>query len=165
MDIGKIRCICYAQNTGGHLLLISVMNPLGVNICRVNIGIYLHFHFQLIIFHKWNRCYKKGEIFIAHGNSIDNLHLNIEGHFNKFQWQEVRDTSPFPLQWRHNEHDGVSNYLPHNCLLKRLFRPISKKTSKLRVTGLCEGNSPVTGEFPTKRASNEEYVSIWWRLM
>ena len=24
----------------------------------------------------------------------------------------------------------------------------SKKTSKLRVTGLCEGNLPVTGEFP-----------------
>ena len=34
----------------------------------------------------------------------------------------------------------------------------SKKTSKLRVTGLCEGNSPVTvtGEFPAQRASNEE---------
>ena len=28
--------------------------------------------------------------------------------------------------------------------------PWSKKTSKLRVTGLSEGNSPVTGEFPTK---------------
>ena len=27
-----------------------------------------------------------------------------------------------------------------------------KKTSKLRVTGLCEGNSPVTGEFPAQRA-------------
>ena len=26
----------------------------------------------------------------------------------------------------------------------------SKKTSKLRVTGLCEGNSPLTGEFPHK---------------
>ena len=26
-----------------------------------------------------------------------------------------------------------------------------KKTSKLRVTGLCEGNSPVTGEFPAQR--------------
>ena len=25
------------------------------------------------------------------------------------------------------------------------------------------GNSPVTGEFPTQRASNAEYVSIWWR--
>ena len=26
----------------------------------------------------------------------------------------------------------------------------SKKTTKLRVTGLCEGNSPVTGEFPAQ---------------
>ena len=39
----------------------------------------------------------------------------------------------------------------------------SKKTSKLRVTGLCEGNSSVTGEFPAQRASNAENVSIWWR--
>ena len=38
----------------------------------------------------------------------------------------------------------------------------SKKTSKLHVTGLCEGNSPVTGEFPTQRASNAENASIWW---
>ena len=36
----------------------------------------------------------------------------------------------------------------------------SKATSKLRVTGLCEGNSPVTGEFPAQRASNAENVSI-----
>ena len=39
----------------------------------------------------------------------------------------------------------------------------SKKTSKLRVTGLCEGNSPETGEFPAQRASNAENVPIWWR--
>ena len=32
----------------------------------------------------------------------------------------------------------------------------SKKTSKLRVTGLCERNSPVTGEFPSQRASKWE---------
>ena len=30
----------------------------------------------------------------------------------------------------------------------------SKKTSKLRVTGLCEGNSPMTGEFP---AATDEF--------
>ena len=41
------------------------------------------------------------------------------------------------LQWRRNEHDGVSNLQPPNCLLKRLFRHRSKKTSKIRVTGLC----------------------------
>ena len=38
-----------------------------------------------------------------------------------------------------------------------------KKTSKLRVTGLCAGNSPVTGEFPAQMSSNAENVSIWWR--
>ena len=46
------------------------------------------------------------------------------------------------LQWRHNDHDGVSNHKPYGCLLNLLFRPRSKKTSKLRVTGLCVGNSP-----------------------
>ena len=67
------------------------------------------------------------------------------------------------LQWCHNEHDGVSNHQPHDCLLNRLFRRRSKKTSKLRVTGLCAGNSPVTGDLPAQRASNAENVSIWWR--
>ena len=38
-----------------------------------------------------------------------------------------------------------------------------QKTSKLRVTGLCVGNSPVTGEFPAQRTSTAENVSIWWR--
>ena len=38
-----------------------------------------------------------------------------------------------------------------------------KKKPKLRVTGLQEGNSPVIGEFPARRASYAENVSIWWR--
>ena len=67
------------------------------------------------------------------------------------------------LWWRHNEHDSVSNHQPHDCLLNRLFTRRSKKTSKLRVTGLCAGNSPETGEFPAQRASNAENGSIWWR--
>ena len=64
------------------------------------------------------------------------------------------------LQRRHNERDVVSNHQPHDCLLKRLFWRRSKKTSKLRVTGLCVGNSPVTGEFLAQRASNAENISI-----
>ena len=66
------------------------------------------------------------------------------------------------LQWHHNEHDGISNHKPHGCLLDNLFRSSSKKISNLRITGLCEVNSPVTGEFPTQRASNAENISIWW---
>ena len=78
-----------------------------------------------------------------------------------FYWQIIYEL--LDLQWRHNEHDRVSNHQPYDRLLNRLFRCRSKKTSKLRVTGLCEGNSPVTGEFPAQRASNAEKVSIWWR--
>ena len=75
------------------------------------------------------------------GNVIDKFHL----------W----------LQWGHDGRDGVSNHHPHDCLLNRVFRRRLKEKSKLRITGLCEGNSPVTGEFPTQRASNPENVSIW----
>ena len=73
------------------------------------------------------------------------------------------DTILTSLLWRHNGRGNVSNHQLHDCLLNRLFRLRSKNTSKLRVTGLCAGNSPETGEFPAQMASNAENVSIWWR--
>ena len=54
------------------------------------------------------------------------------------------------LRWRCNGHGGVSNHQPHDCLLKCLFRHRSKKTSKLRVTGLSVGNSPGPVNSPHK---------------
>ena len=56
-----------------------------------------------------------------------------------------------------------SNHQLRDYLLNRLFRLRSKKTSKLRVTGLCAGSSPGTGEFPAQMVSNAENVSFWWR--
>ena len=44
-----------------------------------------------------------------------------------------------------------------------VYSDTDKKTSKLRVTGLCVGNSPGTGELPAQMASYAENVSIWWR--
>ena len=67
------------------------------------------------------------------------------------------------LQWHRNGCDGVSNHQTHDCLLNRLFRRRSKKTSKLHVTGLCAVNSPGT-KFPAQMATNAENVSMWWRL-
>ena len=55
------------------------------------------------------------------------------------------------LRWRHNGRDDVSNHKPNDCLLNRLFRRRSKKTSKLRVTGLCAGNSRGPVNSPHKR--------------
>ena len=73
------------------------------------------------------------------------------------------------LRWRHYDHDGVSNQQPRGCLLNRLFRRSSKKTSKLRVTGLCEGNSPGPVNSPhkgpvTRKTFPFDDVIMWWKM-
>ena len=60
--------------------------------------------------------------------------------------------------WRHNERDGVSSHQPYDCLPNGCFRRRQKKTSKLRVTGLCAGNSLLTGEFPAQRPVTRKMV-------
>ena len=95
------------------------------------------------------RCWILNTITIAHCHSL-------------ISWLLVTWQCQKTLQWHHNECDDVWNHQPHNCLLNRLFRCRSKKTSKLCVTGLGEGNSLVTGEFSAQRPSNSENVSIWW---
>ena len=60
-----------------------------------------------------------------------------------FRWCPCpRQATNHSLQWRHNGRDGVSNHQPDDYSLKRLFRCRSKKTSKLRVTGLWAENFP-----------------------
>ena len=72
------------------------------------------------------------------------------------------------LQYRHNEHDGISNHRSLGCLLNRLFRCTSKKTSKLRVTGPC-----ITNVFATRRKNFSQWhrsfqrklLSHWLKLL
>ena len=78
---------------------------------------------------------------------------NIWCHQLQLSW--YHDDS---FQWHHNERGDVSNRRRLGCLLNRVFRRRSKKTSKLRVNSLC-----VTGVFPWIKATNEEKVLIWWR--
>ena len=112
------------------------------------------------------RDYTLKMINISPRDSLTYLHVYMNQSIREYLGKPTnisRELFPRALHWSHNGHEGVSNHQPHDCLLKRLFRRRSKKASKLRVTGLREGNSPVTGEFPTQRASNAENVSIWWR--
>ena len=100
-----------------------------------------------------------------HWNDVLKTHIYIHLCTNTLKFHNNMSSKEkilFLLQWRHNEHDGISNHQPHDCLLKRLFRHRSRKTSKLRATGLCVRNSQGTGEFPAQKASNVENVSIWW---
>ena len=112
----------------------------------------------------------RGEIISVRSEmKLPSRQVNLWSHafeLQMFYWHDEttgRVTAFASLQWRRNGCDGVSNHQPYDCLLNRLFRRRSKKTSKLCVSGLCAGNSPVTGEFTAQMASDAENVSIWWR--
>ena len=130
--------------------------------------------------YSWDTCQgypgyfpESGPIKTTHknSNSLSKCKKVLPGHnqYGSCSWlvsitiTNVNNIEASALHWRHNDHDGVSNYQPYSCLLNRLFRRRSQKTSKLCVTGLCARNSPRTGEFPAQRASNVENGSIWWR--
>ena len=48
-------------------------------------------------------------------------------------------------------------------LAQLLVQAQIKENTNLRVTCLCVGNPPVTGEFLAQRASSTDNVSLWWR--
>ena len=73
-----------------------------------------------------------------------NLNKHTRIFWKAFDNVHKMSSISLPWQWRHNKHGGVSNHRRFDCLLNRLVRRRSKKTSKLCVTGLYEGNPPVT---------------------
>ena len=93
--------------------------------------------------------------------NVDSVHCRFMRPLGHYRFMKL--FRPVSLQWRHNGHYGVSNHQPRDCLLNRLFRRRSKKTSKLGVTGFSAGNSPGTVELQAQMASNAENVSIRWR--
>ena len=82
-------------------------------------------------------------VFFSDGSDI--LHL-LPCFVLESKWRSRLVDMGMPLRWCQNERNGISNHQPHDCLVNRLFRHRSKKTSKLWVSSLCEGKSPVTGD-------------------
>ena len=114
-------------------------------------------HFYVVMSFPWIMTQASFMVRLDQGRSVPGPVVFVSPRNMKFAGGLVLTIS---LQWRHNGRDGVSNHQHHDCLLNHLFRRTSKKTSKLRVNGLCAWNSPVTGEFHAQRASNAENVSI-----
>ena len=84
-------------------------------------------------------------------SSINSPHRNyMETISTVLRSVQRRRRTDDPLQWRHNERNGVSNYRRLDCLRNRLFRRRPMKTSELRVTVLCEVNSQVTDGLPAQ---------------
>ena len=112
------------------------------------------------------KCFNTNQLKLVRNSLFYQCVQHAKGYTRQMKCKDYYTTAIavfFSLKWRHSGRDGVSNHQSHDCLLNRLFRHRSKKTPKLRVTGLCAGNSPVIDEFPARMASNAEKVSIWWR--
>ena len=145
-----------------------------------NIGIhgevYKSFHKMLWVFYHYGDIARAPILFkspdtwllvekLLHDNSNESSNVRISGplwgksHLSDSKPQNIvtcNHKNMPSLQWRHSERDGLSNHRPIDSFLNRLFRHRSKKTSKLRVTGLCE-------QIPLTKTSNAGNVSIWWR--
>ena len=143
---------CGIQHALLHIMAfqLKLVRRNNLNHCRVTIKLMLRTAHQGIFFSKWvcsnfEQCERQ-------------LYFKWPLIWHRTEWVYVVNvvimqgcsSKVYTLRWRHNDHDGVSNHQPHDCLLNRLFGCRSKKTPKLRVTGLCAGNSPGTGEFPHK---------------
>ena len=102
-----------------------------------------------------NRCSNSITFDIVGISSISPLH----------RWDLNIDTLSASLHYDDVIMGGIASQITSLTIVysNRLFRRRSKKTSKLRVTGLCAGNSLGTGEFPAQMTSYVENVSIWWR--
>ena len=148
---GRVTHICV-----GNLTVISSDNGLspGRRQCWTNAGILLigplgrNLGEILIEIHIFS--YKKIHLKMSSGKWRPFcLGLNVliyrGSHQLAFRW---------PKTWRQdicrqvhysgvsmNDMKWVSHYQHSDCLLNHLFRRTSMKTSKLRVTGLCEGKS------------------------
>ena len=85
-----------------------------------------------------------------------------QGHAAREHTDKVSCNGNTALRWRHNGRHGISNPPASRLFTQPFIQTQIKETSKLRVNGLCAGNSPGIG-FPAQMASNAENVSIWWR--
>ena len=94
--------------------------------------------------HEWRYSFKVIIFLVSNYNNMTMNRLQYR-HYRNY-WYSTHSISfwiSIPLHCRHNRRDGVSNHQPYDCLFNCLFRCKSKKISRLRVTGLCEGNWPV----------------------
>ena len=107
--------------------------------------------------------------------TINHGEMKIYVYFNKYEFSNT-DAVWYPLDslvyetWKIHYYDVIMITTASQITslmivysINRLSKAQIKETSRLRVTGLCAGNSPVTGEFLAQRVSYAENVSIWWR--
>ena len=96
---------------------------------------------------------------LSHHIKVDiRVHMNIRRALRSSSSLIVSVKQSDTLQWRHNDHGGVSNH-QHQAFMHALNKENIKAPRHWPLGGEFTG----TGEFRAQRTSNAENVSIWWR--
>ena len=100
------------------------------------------------------------EIYVNHKSAF----CTRSNMINNSWWNEENILQKAPIHYSDVIMSAMASR--HRCfdrLLNRLFRRRSKKISNLhRVTDLCVGKSPVTGELIPAQRSSRQQVRGWW---
>ena len=88
---------------------------------------------------------------LAHASGIGYTNFQHFGSdiYHKIRWTD-RPNARVNIHYSDVIMGAMASQITNLTIVHRLFRRGTKKTSKLGVTGLCTGNSSVTGEFPHK---------------
>ena len=104
------------------------------------------------------------QIFVSVSRHTCTPQIMIQANtFSTQIYQCVLNSCALFISWTHSNHYGdvimstmTSQITSPSIVYWTVYSGADEKASKLRVTVLCEGNSLVTGEFPTQRSSNAE---------
>ena len=152
-----LRNVCFAPNSGfadNNTQICNLSREGFIMTCLKNIPkqilTYISLPIQQYIFVVWFTFYIRTMKcdFVSKGNKLSSS--GMARYWTQASEEPIHQQTRCPLanwlscmhlcfwlslRWRYNGRDGVSNHQPRHCLLNRLFRQRSKKTSKLRVTG------------------------------
>ena len=155
-------------------------------------SVYTSWYVASITSHRgqWTTATSQSDICVRHANNVPKPHPQLQGvdegfslkvtrrshHIISFLKQvSVHSGDTTNSLWEGQIDNGPTVHHHYSDVIMGAMAIISitiiystaylgaDKKLKLRVTGLCAGKPPVTGEFPAQMASNTENVSIWWR--
>ena len=159
--VDVIMSISISEITQYHF--VSVVSNSGKYICNVGTSIMRSINIQRISLFCESILYfmtTSKNFLIISFYSMDAGLFSIDIEFGVCGYVFVLSNT---LQWRHNGRDCVSNHQPHDCYTQAFIQAHIRENIIVPRHWPLWGIPPVTGGFPSQRASNAENVSISWR--
>ena len=129
-------------------------------------GVLFHGRWELAKYHGTSRVNASGlAVKFRHRSRLD-LYHNLQWISAYCDWRGNLERHKVWFHYNDVIMNTISSQITSPAIVYQTVRsgPDQRKhQSSIRVTGLCAGNSPGTGEFPIQMASNAANVSIWWR--